>query len=198
LLETEDWYIGNASIFKQKEADRIWQGKKIKKITLNEYYDKVKSFSSSDKMQYIDINTWLPGDILAKADKMTMANSLELRVPFLDIEVSNFASKLKDNMKWCKGETKYLLREAMRDIVPEPTRTRKKLGFPTPIELMIRDHMSEVENLIFENPYLKETLNLPLIKETLFNPDKPIKENARKIYALLLLAIWHNEFFGNQ
>jgi len=95
LLETEDWYIGNASIFKQKEVNRIWQGEKIKKITLDKYYDKVKNFSSSDKMQYIDINTWLVGDILAKADKMTMANSLELRVPFLDIEVSNFASKLK-------------------------------------------------------------------------------------------------------
>lgn len=198
LLKTEDWYIGNASIFKQKQVDQIWQGKKIRKINFDDYYNKVKNFSSSDKMQYIDINTWLVGDILAKADKMTMANSLELRVPFLDIEVSNFASKLKDDLKWRKGETKYLLREAMRDIIPELTRTRVKLGFPTPVEWMIKDHFFEVQKLIFENSYLKENFNLDYLKQTLFDPNKPIKINARKIYTLLLLAIWHNEFFGNK
>ncbi len=196
LLATEDWYIGNASIFKQKEVSQIWQGKEMRKINFDDYYGKVKNFSASDKMQYIDINTWLVGDILAKADKMTMANSLELRVPFLDIEVSNFASKLKDDLKWHKGETKYLLREAMRDIIPEMTRTRKKLGFPTPVEWMIKDHFSEIQKIIFENSYLKENFNLDYLKQTIFDPEKPIKINARKIYALLLLAIWHNEFFG--
>ena len=196
LEKTEDWYIGSASIFKQNEVNEIWRGKKLDRLDLSTYYNKVKSFSDSSKMQYVDINTWLIGDILAKADKMTMANSLELRVPFLDIEISNFASKLKDEMKWHNGETKYLLREATRNIVPEPTRRRKKLGFPTPVESMIKDHFVEVEKIISDNTYLRKNLNLDLIRETLFNPKEPIKKNSRKIFALLMFAIWYQEFFG--
>ena len=197
LEKTEDWYIGSASIFKQNEVNKIWQGQKIKRMSLNGYYNEVKSFSDSDKMQYVDINTWLIGDILAKADKMTMANSLELRVPFLDIEVSKFASKLKDNMKWQKGETKYLLREAMKNIIPEMTRKRKKLGFPTPVESMIKENFSEIKKTIFENPYFKSNFNLDVIEKNLFMQNEPIKKNSRKIYTLLLLAIWHKEFFGD-
>lgn len=197
LQKTEDWYIGSARIFDQNEINKIWQGKKIKKISLGNYYNKMKNFSDSDKMQYVDINTWLIGDILAKADKMTMANSLELRVPFLDIEVSNFASKLKDNMKWHKGETKYLLREAMRNIVPELTRKRKKLGFPTPVESMIKENFFEIKKIISENPYFKENFNLGSIKQTLFDKNNGVKKNSRKIFTLLMLAIWHKEFFGD-
>lgn len=197
LQQTKDWYIGSASIFKQDEVNQIWQGKKLERISLDNYYDKMKKFSDSDKMQYIDIKTWLIGDILAKADKMTMANSLELRVPFMDIEVSNFASRLKDDMKWHKSETKYLLREATRNIVPELTRTRKKLGFPTPIESMIKENFLEIKKIIFENLYFKENFNLDSVKQTLFDYNKPSKKNSRKIFTLLMLAIWHKEFFGD-
>ena len=197
LQKTEDWYIGSARIFDQSEVNKIWQGEKSEKLSLNNFYNKMKNFSDSDKMQYVDINTWLIGDILAKADKMTMANSLELRVPFLDIEVSNFASKLKDDLKWHKGETKYLLREATRNIIPEMTRKRKKLGFPTPVEIMIKENFFEIKKIISENPYFKENFNLDSIKQTLFNNNNGAKKNSRKIFTLLMLAIWHKEFFGN-
>jgi asparagine synthase (glutamine-hydrolysing) len=195
LQNIEDWYTSSASIFNQGEVNQIWQGKKFKRIDLGIYYNKIKEFSDSDKMQYVDINVWLVGDILAKADKMTMANSLELRVPFLDIAVANFASKLKDDMKWHKGETKYLLREAARSTVPELTRKRKKLGFPTPVESMIKENFPEIKKIIFENPYFKENFNLDLIQKSLFY--KPVKENSRKIFAFLMLVIWHKEFFGD-
>ncbi len=78
-------------------------------------------------MQYVDIHTWMRGDILLKADKMTMANSLELRVPFLDKVVFDVASKIPDELKTKNGTTKYLLRKATEGIVPEHVLNRKSL-----------------------------------------------------------------------
>ncbi|MDE2399668.1 MAG: asparagine synthase (glutamine-hydrolyzing) [Patescibacteria group bacterium] len=196
LQKTEDWYIGNASIFNQGEVEKLWKGEKLERMNLKNYYDQVKDFSDSDKMEYVDINTWLVGDILAKADKMTMANSLELRVPFLDIDVSNFASTLADDMKWRNGQTKYLLRESMKDIVPEATRTRKKLGFPTPVGSMIKEKFSEIEKIILENTYIKTNFNLKTIEEMLAFHQTSVGKNSRKVFTLLMLAIWHKEFFG--
>jgi asparagine synthase (glutamine-hydrolysing) len=128
-----DWYIGNASIFKPDEISKIWKGKKQKTFSLAFLYSKITGLSDSTQMQYIDVNTWLVGDILAKADKMTMANSLELRVPFLDTEVAKVAVSLPDDLKWKNGTTKYILRKAFSGVIPESTRNRKKLGFPTPV-----------------------------------------------------------------
>ncbi|MFZ2523264.1 MAG: asparagine synthase (glutamine-hydrolyzing), partial [Minisyncoccia bacterium] len=115
----ESWYIGNASVFKQDELKSLWKSRGEKTISLNPLYKNAKGLSESTQMQYIDINTWLVGDILAKADKMTMANSLELRVPFLDVDVANLATKLPDTFKWRRGVTKYLLREAFKDVIPD-------------------------------------------------------------------------------
>ncbi|TKJ04444.1 asparagine synthase, partial [Bacillus cereus] len=95
------------------------------------------------KMQYIDMFTWLRGDILLKADKMTMANSLELRVPFLDKEVFDVASKIPTEFKIANGTTKAILREAARGIVPDHVLDRKKLGFPVPIRHWLKDEMHD-------------------------------------------------------
>ncbi|MEK7147708.1 MAG: asparagine synthase (glutamine-hydrolyzing), partial [Patescibacteria group bacterium] len=133
LSKLEDWYIGNASVFKPNEVKNLWLDKMSKTVfDIKSLYEKAEGLSDSVKMQYVDINTWLVGDILAKADKMTMAHSLELRVPFLDIEVAKLAQTLPDKFKWRGRVTKYLLREAFKSILPESTRKRKKLGFPTP------------------------------------------------------------------
>ncbi|MEK7176020.1 MAG: asparagine synthase-related protein, partial [Patescibacteria group bacterium] len=126
-------------------------------------------------------------DILAKADKMTMAHSLELRVPFLDSLVASLASKLPDKFKWRGSTTKYLLREAFKSILPERTRKRKKLGFPTPI----REWLSEKEfRQILDNHYIQTHFDPGQIKKLFERP----KDNARKIYLLLMLAIWYNTF----
>jgi len=92
-------------------------------------------------MQYIDIHTWLRGDILLKADKMTMAHSLELRVPFLDKKVFEVASGIPTNFKTAHGTTKYILRKAAEGIIPEHVLNRKKLGFPVPIRHWLKDEM---------------------------------------------------------
>lgn len=196
LLNVGDWYIGNATIFNKSDIGKLWKGEKYTSSVLAKLYDRVHTFSDSTKMQYIDINTWLVGDILAKADKMTMANSLELRVPFLDTEIATIASGLTDRMKWQQGETKYLFREAVKNIVPETTRARKKLGFPTPITHMIKQNYDAIEKTITENSYINEKLNVKQIQTILHEHKNLQKNHSRKIYALLLLGIWHKQYFA--
>jgi len=145
-------------------------------------------------MQFIDINTWLVGDILAKADKMTMANSLELRVPFLDIEVSKLAETLPDSFKWRGGVTKYLLREAFSSIIPETTRNRKKLGFPTPIRNWLRNPEHAVYKTVLENPYINQRFNIEYVKYLIAEHSQNKADNSRKIYLILMLALWYNTF----
>lgn len=196
-LKLEDWYIGNASIFKRDEVRELWVGKPEKEFSLAPLYKEVEHLSDSVKMEYIDINTWLVGDILAKADKMTMAHSLELRVPFLDLEVAKLASSFPDSFKWRDGKTKYLLREAFKNVLPESTRNRKKLGFPTPIKNWFNKDREDLYKIILDNEYIKSKFNLSVI-ERIIAEQNTGKDNARKIYILLTLAIWYNTFIKGQ
>ena len=105
------------------------------------------------RMQHVDLFTWLRGDILVKADKMTMANSLELRVPFLDPEVFKIAAKIPLEEKITKETTKYALRQALRQIVPAHVLNRRKLGFPVPIRHWLRDEMYDwARQIVLEVP----------------------------------------------
>ena len=196
-MKLEDWYTGNATIFKQfkqEEINNLWKGEKNKPKSLGQLYKQVSNLSDSTKMQYIDINTWLVGDILAKADKMTMANSLELRVPFLDLEVANLARTLPDSFKWHGGITKYLLREAFQKIVPETTRNRKKLGFPIPIKSWFNESRTDVYETILNNDYIKNHKHVEFIKKLIDDHLVKSADNSRKIYLLLMLSLWYNVF----
>ena len=196
--ELSMWYIGNASIFKQNEIDIMWKKtsrqSKLKLLSLKPLFDKISHLSDSTKMQYIDIHTWLVGDILAKADKMTMAHSLELRVPFLDKKVSDLASTLPDTYKWRNGKTKYLLREAFKKIIPESTRNRKKLGFPTPVRDWFTVDQTEIYDTILANTYIASRMNTEYIKNLINDHIAKKNDNSRKIYLLLMLALWYNIF----
>jgi len=196
LLKLEDWYIGNASIFKRAEARALWKAEPQSEHSLASLYAETNNLSDSVKMQHIDIHTWLVGDILAKADKMTMAHSLELRVPFLDIEVARLAERLPDRFKWKDGITKYLLREAFKNILPESTRQRKKLGFPTPVRDWLTKDREDIYKLILENGYISEKLDTKKIREIIDAHLSGKADNSRKIYLLLILAIWYNTFIG--
>lgn len=134
------------------------------------------------------------GDILAKADKMTMAHSLELRVPFLDIEVAELARTLPDRFKWHNGATKYLLREAFTKLIPESTRNRRKLGFPTPIKDWMTAESMGIYDSILQNAYIQEKLDTDHIKKLIVDHVEGKKDNSRKIYTLLMLALWYDTF----
>jgi asparagine synthase (glutamine-hydrolysing) len=196
----EDRYIGNAYIFKQSEVDKIWPKvlrpnlENPQKKIIADYFDSVNEESDSRKMQYIDINFWLPGDILAKADKMTMAHSLELRVPFLDTQVAKISAKVPDSLKYKDGKTKYILRKAFESVLPQETADRKKLGFPTPIKQWIKDQPDEIRNIILKNAYIKNKFSTVYIHDMIESHISGKSDNARKIYILLMLALWYNIF----
>lgn len=197
--ELEDWYIGNACVFDKNEIKRLWKGRAFESFSLKPYYDSARSLSDSTKMQFIDINTWLAGDILAKADKMTMANSLELRVPFLDVKIAEFASSLPDRLKFKGRVTKYLLRQAVKNILPEPTRKRRKLGFPTPIHAWLREEQAAgVFGQIRESDYIRKNMDLDYINQIIGEHVSGKKDNSRKIYSLLLLSLWYSIFMENK
>ena len=128
-LKLEERYIGNAFMFEPSETKQILnykpQKENYKRLT-KPYYNKVKAYDDVSKMQYIDFNFWLVGDILLKADKMSMANSLEVRVPFLDRLLIDTARKIPTKYKIKDGKTKYLFREVAREVLPQKWSDKKK------------------------------------------------------------------------
>lgn len=196
FTKIEDRYIGNANVFSRIEVGELWKGKAFTPLDLAPLYGEVKDREDSEKMQYIDISTWLPGDILAKADKMTMAHSLELRVPFLDRDIADFARRLPPKLKWKNYTTKYLLRRAADRILTPEIARRKKLGFPTPVGQWFEAHEQELAERILKNSYIKNHFNMPIIEKMITDHVAGRKDNARKIYALYMLALWHDVFVG--
>lgn len=198
LTTLEDRYIGNAYIFKPHEQYKLWlstdKSPLPQRASLQQHYADVAGETDSRKMQYIDLNYWLPGDILAKADKMTMAHSLELRVPFLDIEVAKISEKIPDDLKYKNKTTKYILREAFRSILPQETSIRKKLGFPTPIKHWLRERPDDVLKLIRENKYITSHMNMDYINMLVHEHLTSTADHSRKIYILLMLALWYNVY----
>ena len=124
----EDWFIGQAHVFEEKDAYDILKPKYRVGPTAREVaapiYDRVKDLSELEKKQYLDLNLWLPGDILLKADKMSMAHSLELRVPFLDREVWALAAALPAAAKADARTTKIALRRAAARTLPAASAAR--------------------------------------------------------------------------
>ena len=140
--ELEERFIGNAFMFNEKERAKILKnptGKYNHMDLTKPFYDKVKGLDDVTRMQYIDINFWLIGDILLKADKMSMAHSLEVRVPFLDKEVFEVARHIPTKYKVNKENTKYAMRMAAHRYLPDMVAEKKKLGFPVPIRIWLRD-----------------------------------------------------------
>ena len=131
-------------------------------------------------------------DILLKADKMTMANSLELRVPFLDKVVFEAASKIPEELKTKDGTTKYLLRKAAEGIVPDHVLNRKKLGFPVPIRHWLKNEMNAWAKDIIKNSQTDEYINKAYVLDLLNDHCAGKADHSRKIWTVLIFMIWHS------
>lgn len=188
-------FYGNAKIFTEKEKSKFLKtysrGIKYTDIT-GPIYERFKNYDDITKMMEIDIHTWLRGDILVKADRMTMANSLELRVPFLDKKVFEAASKVGSELRIAENTTKYALREAAKEVVKTGASTRRKLGFPVPIFHWLKDEMYEWAHNIIKNSNIEEYIDKSYILKLLEDHKKGIDDNARKIWTVLIFAIWYN------
>ena len=146
-------------------------------------------------MQHIDLFTWLRGDILVKADKMTMANSLELRVPFLDPEVFAVASRLPFDQKITRTTTKYALRRALEPIVPAHVLNRPKLGFPVPIRHWLRaGELLDWAYAMVAASQAGELVDLAAVRRMLDEHRTGVSDHSRRLWTVLIFMLWHAIF----
>ena len=198
--DLEERFIGNAYIFSEKERKQLLKIKTdapdAKEIT-KPFYDKVADKDAVTKMQYLDLNLWMTGDILLKADKMSMANSLELRVPFLDRYVMALAERIPKRYRVTKENTKFAMRKAALAACPPLTANKKKLGFPVPIRVWLKE--DEYYNKVraeFESERAKMFFNTDKLVELLDQHRAGKYDNSRKIWTVYTFLVWYGVYFG--
>ncbi len=196
----EDYFIGQALVFPEKEAisvlnDEYKNAPSVKDITAP-IYARVSGKSELIKKQYLDLNLWLPGDILLKADKMSMASSLELRVPFLDKVVMKQAEEIPARFKINEKNTKFVLREASHKTLPDEWANRTKKGFPVPIRYWLREE--KYYNIVkeyFESDFASEFFKKDAIMKLLDDHKNGKAQNQRKIWTVFTFLVWYKKFF---
>src|SRR3954462_13932766 len=203
-IPLEERYYGNARNFSPQELAQLLRGHDpdLSHVRVTEdLYRQTREAGYDDvtAMQYVDLFTWLRGDILVKADKMTMANSLELRVPFLDPEVFALASTIPLDQRVPPGSdaTKYALRRAMEQIVPPSILHRRKLGFPVPTADFLAGPLHDWAQDIIAESGTDEWLDRAHVSElvtTLRTPHQPSQRIARQVWEVLVFMIWHGIF----
>jgi asparagine synthase (glutamine-hydrolysing) len=207
-LKFEQYYLSRTSspftLFNQEGrslySDEMFQkvDKEYSVSVTREYLEKAESFGFLDKMLYVDTHTWLPDDLLVKADKMTMANSVELRVPFLDHKVLEFAARLPRNQKVRGWAMKYMAKRALKNHVPKEILDRQKMGFPVPYQFWFRNSLrswaSEIllDEKTLSRGYFKRGAIEQMMKQDLGDPVR-----SREIFSLVVLELWHRAFIDN-
>jgi asparagine synthase (glutamine-hydrolysing) len=202
-IPLEQRYYGNARIFRDDELGFLEKrDPDLSHVAVTaELYRRTREAGYDDvtAMQYVDLFTWLRGDILVKADKMTMANSLELRVPFLDPEVFAVAGTLPVDQRVTRETTKHALRRALEQIVPPHVLDRRKLGFPVPTRHWLAEDLHEWARQVIEESQTDEWLDrrqvLWMLDEHRDNQrsGSPV-DYSRKLWTLLVFMIWHGIF----
>ena len=201
-MDLEDRFIGNAKMFSEKERERILKnptGKYNHKEITKPYYDFTKGQDDVTRMQFIDLNLWMVGDILLKADKMSMANSLEVRVPFLDKEVFEVARHIQPDYRVNREATKYAFRMAAKDYLPEEVASKKKLGFPVPTRVWLKDEKYyNIVKTAFQSEAAQKYFNTDKIVKYLDDHKNGKADNSRKVWTIYMFLVWYNQFFGNE
>ena len=196
-LPLEERYYGNARNFRDEQLRAVLktytEGIGFKDVTAP-WYEISRGWDPVARMQHIDLYTWLRGDILTKADKVTMANSLELRVPFLDAEVFKVAASIPRDEKLAGGTTKYALRKALAKIIPAHVLNRRKLGFPVPIRQWLRHEMYDWARGIIADSKTGELLDKNAVLALLEEHRSGQFDRSRQLWALLLFMLWHGIF----
>ncbi len=209
----EERFIGNAYIFKPSERKSLL---KIKtdapdpSAVTKPFYDKVSKQDDVTKMQYLDLHLWMTGDILLKADKMSMAHSLELRVPFLDKELMQVAEKIPSRFRVTHRvptddrtpyTTKYAMRlAAKRDTPSETANTavKKKLGFPVPIRVWLKqDDCYDTVRTAFVSQDAERFFHTEQLTQLLDDHKNGKCDYSRKIWIVYMFLVWYKVYFGS-
>ena len=196
----EERFIGNNSMISMAEKRRILKPGvpcTEPQLLTAPVYARAQGLDDVTKMQSLDINVWLTGDILQKADRMSMANSLELRVPFLDRRVFDVASRLPRRLKVNRKNTKYALREASLRHVPQLSAQKKKLGFPVPIRVWLREEKySRIVRQAFTSPASKQFFNTDELLALLEEHTAGRRDNSRQIWTVFTFLVWYDVYFN--
>ena len=196
----EKWFVGQAFVYRSDEADDVLKpayacGPDAFEMAAP-IYDRVQGFCPLSKQQYLDMNLWLPGDILLKADKMCMAHSLELRVPFLDKKVMEFAEHVPARFRVNEHGNKQVLRHAANRILPDEWATRPKKGFPVPLKFwLLEDKYYNYVKEYFTAPWAEEFFDTSKLMKMLDDHHEGRALNQRKIYTALTFLIWYKRYF---
>jgi len=158
------------------------------------YFTRTKHLDALNRMLYVDTKTWLPDDLLIKADKMTMANSLELRVPLLDQRILEFAASLPPNYKLKNTNGKHILKKALSKRVPIEILHRKKAGFPVPYTAWLNNDLRKLvsEVLLDDATIARGYFRREAVEKIIYSP--PGGSNAKEVFSLLILELWHRTF----
>lgn len=195
----EERFIGNANMFTKKEKSKLLRNIPATEPAeyTAEYYARCEGQDDVTRMQYLDINRWMVGDILLKADRMSMAHSLELRVPFLDVEVFKVAAKIPVKHRVAAGTTKYAMRLAARRHIPAAAADKPKLGFPVPIRVWLRqeNYYNRVKEA-FLSSAAKQYFNTDYLLKILEEHYRGKRDNSRKIWTVYMFLVWYGVYFG--
>jgi len=198
----EESYLG-VSFYENNQKNKLYSQEFQKTVNRHSVQNKIKCYYDyTDKddlqtrMQYLDVKTWLVDDLLIKADRMSMAASLELRVPFLDHRFLDFSAKMPSKYRFKDYQNKYILKKAMQDLLPNEILYRKKLGFPTPLARMFQTELFDyVSNIIdSEKMYNRGYFNPKEVKKLLSEHKHKKQDHHRVLWQLLVLELWHREF----
>ena len=197
---TNESFIGNAKMFGYEDKQRLLKDPSLasrpQEIT-KKYYDRVKDLDDVTRMQYLDINLWMVGDILLKADRMSMANSLELRVPFLDKEVFKVAATIPTKLRVNRKNTKYAMRQAALRHLPEATAQKEKLGFPVPTRVWLRDKKYyDIVKSAFQSEIAEKFFHTEELIHYLDDHFNGLRDYSRRIWTVFIFIVWYDIYFN--
>lgn len=199
--DLDERFIGNAYIFSEKERKDILSIKTNAPDAMaitKPFYDKIRDQDQVTQMQYIDLHLWMTGDILLKADKMSMAHSLELRVPFLDRKVMELAEQIPVKDRVTETETKYAMRLAALQACPPQTAKKKKLGFPVPIRVWLKE--DKYYNIVkdkFTSPQSAQFFHTDKLVQLLDDHRAGKYDYSRKIWTVFSFLVWYDVYFSD-
>lgn len=199
--DLDERFIGNAYIFSEKERKDILSIKTNAPDAMaitKPFYNKVRDQDQVTQMQYIDLHLWMTGDILLKADKMSMAHSLELRVPFLDRKVMELAEQIPVKDRVTETETKYAMRLAALQACPPQTAKKKKLGFPVPIRVWLKE--DKYYNIVkdkFTSPQSAQFFHTDRLVQLLDDHRAGKYDYSRKIWTVFSFLVWYDVYFSD-
>ena len=200
--DLQERFIGNAFIFTEKERKELLNIKTdapAPQAITKPFYDRCRNNDEVTQMLYLDLHLWMTGDILLKADKMSMAHSLELRVPFLDKEVMALAEQIPTKHRVTKENTKYAMRIAALKACPPQTANKKKLGFPVPIRVWLKeDKYYNIVKEKFTSENAAKFFNTDKLVELLDEHRAGHYDYSRKIWTVFTFLVWYDVYFGSE